>query len=100
MYIQSYVQPRIEFEWDPAKNEANIAKHGIDFEDAIEIFATSVVVFRSDREDEVRWGAIGDVEGREITVFYTLRADRYRIISARRARTNEREAYRKAYPGG
>ncbi|BDV33495.1 BrnT family toxin [Methylocystis iwaonis] len=26
------------FEWDPAKNEANWEKHGIDFETAIEVF--------------------------------------------------------------
>jgi uncharacterized DUF497 family protein len=26
------------FEWDAAKNAANIAKHGIDFDDAIRIF--------------------------------------------------------------
>jgi len=28
----------VEFEWDVAKNAANIAKHGIDFDDAIGIF--------------------------------------------------------------
>ncbi|MBW3630219.1 MAG: BrnT family toxin [Gemmatimonadetes bacterium] len=90
----------MEFEWFPAKNEANIAKHGIDFNDAIRIFADSIVVVGPDRDGEVRWGAIGVVNGREIAVFYTVRGERYRIISARRARANEREAYRKAHPGG
>jgi uncharacterized protein len=33
----------VEFEWDAAKNRANIAKHGINFEDAIEIFAGQVL---------------------------------------------------------
>ena len=28
----------VGFEWDPRKNRANIHKHGIDFEDAIEVF--------------------------------------------------------------
>ncbi len=31
------------FEWDAAKNAANIAKHGIDFEDAIRIFEGPVL---------------------------------------------------------
>lgn len=89
-----------EFEWDPAKNESNLEKHGIDFEDAIGIFASPIVLFRSDRGGEVRWVAVGMLEGREIAVVYSIRDERYRIISARRARKNEREAYRKAQPGG
>ena len=28
----------MEFEWDPVKNQRNIAKHGIDFADAVRIF--------------------------------------------------------------
>lgn len=89
-----------EFEWDEGKNESNIAKHGIDFEDAVGIFASPVLEYRSDREGEARWVAIGALSGREIAVVYTLRDSRYRIISARRARTSERRAYREAYPGG
>jgi Uncharacterized protein conserved in bacteria len=28
----------VDFEWDPEKNRANLRKHGIDFEDAREVF--------------------------------------------------------------
>jgi len=90
----------VEFEWDAAKNERNVALHGIDFEDATGIFASAIVVHRSDRAGEIRFAAIGEVEGREVAVVYTIRGERYRIISVRRARENEREAYRKARPGG
>lgn len=84
----------MEFEWDPAKDRANLEKHGIDFEDAIGIFERQVFTERSDREGEERWKAVGMLEGREIAVIYTMREGRHRIISARRASRNERRAYR------
>lgn len=90
----------IEFEWDPAKSERNIVNHGIDFDDAIRMFECSMVVIRSDRDGEIRWKGIGTLEGREVAIVYTIRRRRYRIISVRRARIHEREAYRKAHPDG
>jgi uncharacterized protein len=90
----------VEFEWLRAKNAANVAKHGIDFIEAAGIFTASVVVFQSDRQGEARWGATGMSNGREITVFYTVREMRYRIISARRARKDERRRHSKVHPGG
>ena len=39
------------FEWNAAKNAANIAKHGIDFEDAIEMFDGPVLERPDDRRD-------------------------------------------------
>lgn len=86
----------MDFEWDDKKAHLNLEKHGIDFEDAISIFEGPMLEFRSDREGEQRWIAIGTIEGREITVVYTIRYGAYRVISARRARKNEREAYHKA----
>jgi uncharacterized protein len=88
----------MEFQWDVAKAAANLAEHRISFEDAIAIFEGPVLETRSDREAEERYKAIGIVEGREIAVVYTLREGGYRIISARRARRNERRAYHQAYP--
>lgn len=44
--------------------------------------------------------AIGVADDLELAVIYTWREGRRRIISARRARHHEREAYREAYPGG
>jgi uncharacterized DUF497 family protein len=89
----------MEFEWDPAKNAANVAKHHLDFEDAIGIFAGPVLTRASGRGDEARWVAVGVLDRRELAVVFAIRERRYRIISARRARTNERRDYRQAYPG-
>jgi uncharacterized DUF497 family protein len=81
----------MEFEWDETKNEANRLKHGFDFAFAVRIFDGRVrrhVDLRP--RDEQRIVATGRVEGRFITVVFTRRNGRYRIISARPARSNER----------
>jgi hypothetical protein len=81
----------MEFEWDAAKDEANCRKHGFDFTYAIRIFDGPVRHLASRRDrGEQRMIATGQVEGRFISLVYTRRNGRYRIISARPARRNER----------
>jgi uncharacterized protein len=87
------------FEWNENKNRANLEKHGIDFDEATEIFYGPVMVRRSDRKDEERWVAIGALVSRLIAVIFTRRANIIRIISARRARKNEERDYRNAKVG-
>jgi len=82
------------FQWDPAKNLANLEKHGIDFEDAKQIFYGPIAVSQSHHPDEPRWIAIGELQARLIAVVFTYRDGDIRIISARRARKNEERAYR------
>ena len=88
----------MNFEWDPAKNRINLKKHGIDFQDAQTIWNGWLVTFQSTQSEhgEIRYLAIGLYQEREIAVVYTHRKDRIRLISARRARKNERETYRKS----
>ena len=91
----------MEFEWDPEKNRTNIAKHGIDFEDAISIFEGPVFERIASKRDygEERFLAFGVANGRVLAVVFTLRSQgRRRIISARRASRREREEYRQAHP--
>ena len=84
----------MEFAWDERKNRRNIEKHGIDFDDAIRIFDGPVLEKESAAQEfgETRIVAIGLVEGRELCVIYTIREENFRIISARRARRDERKA--------
>jgi uncharacterized DUF497 family protein len=82
------------FDWDREKAQRNFVKHGIDFDDAVEIFYGATALIRSDRNEEVRWIAVGKIAGRIISVVFTRRAKILRIISARRARKNEERAYR------
>ncbi|MBX3493078.1 MAG: BrnT family toxin [Parvibaculum sp.] len=85
-----------EFEWDDEKAVANLAKHGIAFETAAEVFSDpDRLDIDDDRFDygEERRNAVGAVEDVVLTVSYTTREGVCRIISARRASRKEREAY-------
>ncbi|WP_088345569.1 MULTISPECIES: BrnT family toxin [Rhodomicrobium] len=87
------------FEWDEGKRRKNLAAHKIDFEDVHGVFEGPFLSKRSDRDGEERWLAIGCLGSQIVAVVYTMRADRCRIISARKARTNEGEAYYQAIKG-
>jgi uncharacterized DUF497 family protein len=91
-----YILPGMDFEWDPGKADANLAKHGIDLEDAIAVFNDPAVTTDPDPRKyrgESRHRAMGSVDGRVLFVCYTMRDDRCRIISARRASRRERQGY-------
>lgn len=86
----------IEFEWDEEKSKLNKHKHGLDFSVAGLVFLDAHAREQEDRSTdygEVRAVIIGLVGVRLITVIYTERGDRLRIISARRATPKEREEY-------
>jgi len=86
-------------EWDDRKCELNLAKHGIDFDSAIEVFYGPIILRRSDRNNEERWTALGYSGNRLIVVVHTRRLEVIRIISARRARKHEKREYRNAKVG-
>jgi len=85
-----------EFEWDAAKAESNLAKHGVSFAAAQSVFND---VFASERCDvvsdpgEIRYVITGIVNGVILTVVYTDRGGRVRIISARKATVHEQSEY-------
>lgn len=81
------------FEWDEQKRLATIEKHGLDFRAAIQVFWTDPLVMKSKHLGEDRYLAVGILAGVEVAVVYTMRGHTVRIISARRARLNERKAY-------
>ena len=81
------------FEWDEAKRHATLSKHGIDFIDAVEVFAQPHLRLPARSEIEPRQIAIGIVNGIPVAVIFTIRDDVIRIITARRARRHEREHY-------
>ncbi len=84
------------FEWDEAKNIANIRKHGIDFNDIPEIFSHPILTLLDNPgdHDEDRWIGIGLLLGFVGVVIYTERKDNViRIISARKATRREVKNY-------
>lgn len=86
----------MNFEWDETKNQSNIEKHGISFEQASAIFDGFTIQAIDDRHDygEVREISIGMIEAiAVIVVVHTDRNGVCRIISARQADREERRRY-------
>jgi len=89
----------MNFEWDPDKNELNIAKHSISFEIAKSVFLDKHAVYLYDEihsSDEDRFIVIGkeDTLKTELTVCHCYRdEDVVRIISARKATKKEVKIY-------
>jgi uncharacterized DUF497 family protein len=86
------------YEWDAAKAEANLAKHGTRFELVHDFDWKSVIEREDGREDygELRMVALGFIGRRLHVLIYTPRGDAIRVISLRRAGKREVQAYNEA----
>jgi len=90
--------------WSPEKNDANVRKHDVSFEEAGELFTSGVdylEVFDDEHSDfEDRFIAIGPIRRGVVLVVWTERdEDALRIISARWALPREQELYFKHFGG-
>ncbi len=87
----------LKFEWDDAKARANLAKHGVSFEEAASVFGDPLALTFSDPDHslgEKRWLTFGvSHPGRLLVVAHTERGRAIRIISARKATRHERGIY-------
>jgi uncharacterized DUF497 family protein len=83
--------------WDPAKASANLAKHGVDFEEAATVFRDPLLLVQPDlehSEDEERWLALGkSVRQLLLVAVHTEDDQTIRLISARTAEPRERRRY-------
>ncbi|HEX3674392.1 MAG TPA: BrnT family toxin [Rhizomicrobium sp.] len=90
---------KIRVEWDPRKSESNGRKHGLNFEDAMQVFYDPLRRFdiEGDEHGEVRWRTTGEIGGTLHVVSHTIREEGeeeiYRIISARKATARERKIF-------
>ena len=88
----------MRFEWDEAKNRANIRRHKIDLADVPPVFDGPMFVSLDTRRDygEDRLIGIGFLHAAVVlVVFVELENDTIRIVSARKAERHERERFRK-----
>jgi len=87
----------LQFEWDDNKARANLAKHGVSFEEASTVFADPLSITIPDpahSQAEDRFIILGQSHRRLLlVVVHTERGDKLRLISARRASRNERKQY-------
>jgi uncharacterized protein len=97
MYI-----PIMEFEWDEDKNQSNITKHGIDFQQAKRVFEDPNVLTYEDARfnyQEIREISVGQLlltTQQKIIIAVVVHTDRdrkVRLISARKASKRERNIY-------
>lgn len=82
------------FEYDPNKSAANEDKHGIDFEEAQQLWddewrLATAVEHRGERRELL----IAHYAGGYWTAIYTMRGESIRIISVRRATQKEVSYY-------
>lgn len=92
----SYTLQDINFEWDEEKSATNFSKHNVSFETACEVLFDPFLQSKDAEfiDDEWREVVIGATENlRLLYVAYTLRDDKFRIISARNVTKKERNDY-------
>ncbi len=84
----------VEFEFDDTKSQSNLAKHGINFLDAQELWADPDRIEIPARiEDEPRFLIIGTIAQKCWSAIVTYRENRVRLISVRRSRKEEVAIY-------
>ena len=92
----------LEFEWDPAKADANARRHRVAFPEAMTAFADplgGVLEDRTHSVGEVRLVLLAlSSRRRLLAVMFTERGpDRVRLISARPATRSERRRYEEGF---
>lgn len=89
----------IAFEWDDGNSEKNLLKHHVEKKEAEEVFYDALVKMFEDTkhsQDEQRYVALGVThQGRKLSLVFTIRKSRIRIISARNQSRKERNLYEK-----
>jgi uncharacterized DUF497 family protein len=82
------------FEYDGGKSAAHKAKHGMDFEEAQQLWAdSSLVEVPARTTDEPRWLVIGKIGARHWSAVIARRGENIRVISVRRSRDEEVAIY-------
>jgi uncharacterized protein len=84
----------ITFEFDEAKSQANLQKHGINFIDAQNLWNDpGLLEIPAKTEDEPRYLMIGLIQEKHWSAVITYRGSKIRLISVRRSRTEEVTLY-------
>ena len=85
----------MEYEWDEAKNQSNIRKHGLSFDMAEQVFDEFHLTLLDSREDygEQRYITLGALCSRPVVIVHTPRSNSTRIISMRKANGREQQIY-------
>jgi uncharacterized protein len=83
----------MDIDFDPAKDAANIAKHGVSLARAVDLDMLAVEPDTRFDYGEARFRAWGLIDGEAYCLAFTTRDDRVRAISLRRAHDKEIKRY-------
>jgi uncharacterized DUF497 family protein len=86
----------MDIEFDPRKDAANIAKHGISLARAV-LFEWDTATIKEDQRKEygeLRYSAHGFIAGRLHNLVFTPRGSRTRVFSLRKSNAREVREYR------
>lgn len=89
----------VAFEWDKGNIDKNLKKHDVSNQEAEEVFFNKPIVFSEDKKHSTTekrymiWGKTNT--NRSLTIFFTIRKNKIRIISARDMHKKERGEYEK-----
>ena len=84
----------MDFEFDPDKSATNLMKHGIDFLEAQALWEDADrLIVPARTQGEARYMLVGKMGQKHWSAIFTYRGEAVRIISVRRARKEEVDAY-------
>lgn len=90
----------VAFEWDKGNIDKNLKRHNVSNQEAEEGFFNKPIVVAEDKKHSATekrymlWGKTNN--NRRLTIFFTIRNNRIRVISARDMHKKERGEYEKA----
>jgi uncharacterized DUF497 family protein len=92
----------MKISYDPDKRARALAERGLDFEDAVHVFAGITIDLLDDRKDygEIRWVTYGLLKSRMIALVWTPRGETRHIISMRKTNEREQKTYRDELDSG
>jgi uncharacterized protein len=93
MDFEKLIKSCIGFDWNEGNKKKNLIKHGVDINESEQVFTDDPLFFDDEvhSKTENRWGMFGTTEnGRKLTIFFTIRSKKIRIISARVQGKNEK----------
>jgi len=88
----------MKIEFDEAKRLWTLENRGLDFLDVLSVFAGDYVELLDDKKDygETRYLVYGMLDDRNVSIVWTPREDRKRIISMRHVHDKEAKIYRRS----
>ena len=86
----------MEISYDPEKRAKTLAERGLDFEDAVQVFAGTTLTVEDDRRDygEARFQTMGWLNDRLVMLVWTERDATRHIISMRKCNDREEKKFK------